>query len=51
MLVRLRVDGLAPVGQFESLDGALRALPPGPVDVVANYTAFQQARKALGHAA
>jgi UDP-N-acetylmuramyl tripeptide synthase len=51
MLVRLRVDGLAPVGQFESLDGALRALPPGPVDVVANYTAFQQARRVLDRAA
>lgn len=51
MLVRLRMDGLAPVGQFESLDGALRALPSGPVDVVANYTAFQQARRVLGHAA
>lgn len=51
MLVRLRMDGLAPIGQFASVDGAVRALPPGPVDVVANYTAFQQARRALGHAA
>lgn len=50
MLVRLRLDGLATVGQFESLAGALRALPPGPVDVIANYTAFQQARRVLDRA-
>lgn len=48
MLVRLRMDDLATVGQFESLDGALRSLPPGPVDVVANYSAFQEARRVLG---
>lgn len=48
MLVRLRVDGLAPVGQFDSIDGALRALPAGEVDVVANYSAFQEARRVLG---
>lgn len=51
MLVRLRMDGLAPVGQFDSVDGALRSLPAGEVDVVANYSAFQEARRVLGDGA
>ncbi|HEY6934443.1 MAG TPA: MurT ligase domain-containing protein [Marmoricola sp.] len=51
MLVRLRLDGINPVGQFDTIDGALRALPSGPVDVVGNYTAFQEARRVLGHVA
>jgi UDP-N-acetylmuramyl tripeptide synthase len=49
MTVRLRTDGIEPLGQFGDLPGALRSLPPGPVDLVANYTAFQEARKVLAH--
>jgi hypothetical protein len=49
MLVRLRLDGLEPIGQFDSLEAALRALPAGDVDVIANYSAFQQARRVLRH--
>ncbi|MGH3414081.1 MAG: MurT ligase domain-containing protein [Marmoricola sp.] len=50
IFVRLRMAGLSPVGQFDTVAGALRALPDGPVDLVANYTAFQESRRAL-HAA
>jgi hypothetical protein len=28
---------------------AVAMLPPGEVNVVANYTAFQEARRVLGH--
>ena len=47
MTVRLRMDGLTPRGQYTDLDGALNSLPPGPVDLVANYTAFMEAWKEL----
>ncbi|WP_310962334.1 MurT ligase domain-containing protein [Nocardioides terrisoli] len=47
MSVRLLVDCVPQVGQFERLDGALHRLPAGPVDLVANYTAFRDAFREL----
>lgn len=44
--VRLELDGVA-VTVVDDMRDALAALPPGPVDVVANYTAFQNARRQL----
>ncbi len=44
--VRLEMDDV-PVTVVADLRDALAKLPPGPVDVVANYTAFQHARKQL----
>lgn len=49
MTVRLEIDDLGPVRQYDSLDSALRALPPGRVDLIANYTAFQEVWKVLRH--
>jgi UDP-N-acetylmuramyl tripeptide synthase len=34
----------------DGVDDAVRQVPPGPLDVIANYTAFQQIRTALGRA-
>ncbi len=34
----------------DGVDGAIAQVPPGPLDVIANYTAFQQIRTALGRA-
>ncbi len=45
--VRLQMDGVACVDGGLHLLPALAMVPPGPVDVVANYTAFQEARKEL----
>lgn len=47
MTVRLEIDGFTDVEQFPDLAGALGGTPPGPVDVVANYSAFQDARRWL----
>ena len=47
--VRLRMDGVDCVDAGEHVLAALAMVPPGPVDVVANYTAFQEARKELAH--
>lgn len=47
MTVRLEIDGASP-SQFDDLRSAIGALPPGEVDLVANYSAFQQARRELG---
>jgi lipid II isoglutaminyl synthase (glutamine-hydrolysing) len=47
MTVRLRVDGIEPDGPYARLDEALQSMPDGPVDVVANYTAFVEARRTL----
>ena len=47
MTVRLEIDGAEPA-QFEDLRSAIAALPAGDVDLVANYSAFQQARRELG---
>jgi len=50
LLVRLEMDGLPRVERARNLAAALTALPPGPVDVIANYTAFQDARRELSRA-
>lgn len=50
MLVRLRFARVDHVRAYPRLTEALATLPPGPVDVLANYTAFQEARAELGHA-
>ena len=50
LLVRLEMDGLGRIERRSSLLDALGSLPPGPVDVIANYTAFQEARRELSHA-
>jgi hypothetical protein len=34
----------------DGVDDAVQQVPPGPLDVIANYTAFQQIRTALGRA-
>ncbi|HWU31602.1 MAG TPA: MurT ligase domain-containing protein [Marmoricola sp.] len=47
MTVRLEIDGAEP-RQFDDLRAAIGSLPPGEVDLVANYSAFQQARRELG---
>ena len=49
LLVRLEMEGLTDVRAAGDLASALRELPPGPVDLVANYTAFQAARRELSH--
>jgi lipid II isoglutaminyl synthase (glutamine-hydrolysing) len=49
LAVRLEADQV----DFELTDGvddAVQRVPPGPLDVIANYTAFQQIRTALGRA-
>jgi lipid II isoglutaminyl synthase (glutamine-hydrolysing) len=49
LAVRLEADEV----DFELTDGvddAIQRVPPGPLDVIANYTAFQQIRTALGRA-
>jgi len=47
MLVRLEMDGLSDVREAPDAAAAVAMLPPGAVTVVANYTAFQEARKVL----
>ena len=51
LAVRLEADGVA----FELVDGiddaVSRVSPGGTLDVIANYTAFQQIRTAVGRAA
>jgi lipid II isoglutaminyl synthase (glutamine-hydrolysing) len=49
--VRLQMDGVTCVDAGEHILDALALMPPGPVDVVANYTAFQSARRELARAA
>lgn len=47
LAVRLQVAGV----QFtvhDDVDGAVDAAPPGLIDVIANYTAFQQLRQKVG---
>jgi lipid II isoglutaminyl synthase (glutamine-hydrolysing) len=49
LAVRLEADQVA----FDLTDGvedAIQRVPPGPLDVIANYTAFQQIRTTLGRA-
>ena len=50
LLVRLSMDGLTSIERADSVVAALDALPPGPVDVIANYSAFQDARRELDRA-
>ncbi|GAB3654746.1 MurT ligase domain-containing protein [Nocardioides korecus] len=50
LAVRLHLDGVQRLEQFPDVRTALASVPAGPVDVVANYTAFQDARKALARA-
>jgi hypothetical protein len=50
MLVRLEMDGLRDVTVASDAASAVAMLPPGEVQVIANYTAFQEAREVLGRA-
>lgn len=45
--VRLEVDEVDVLDSGSGLMAALRALPAGPVDLIATYTAFDQARREL----
>lgn len=49
LLVRLELDGVVARQAPGALRDALATLPPGHVDVVGNYTAFQAARTELDH--
>lgn len=49
MLVRLRFARVDGAQAYPKLTEALAALPEGPVDVLANYSAFQQARAELSN--
>ncbi len=49
MHVRLEMDGLTDVRLAPDVRVAIAMQPPGEVHVIANYTAFQDARKVLGH--
>lgn len=47
LAVRLDVAGVPPTLAEHPLDGLI-GLPPGRVDIVANYTAFQELRREIG---
>jgi UDP-N-acetylmuramyl tripeptide synthase len=47
LAVRLEADEV-PFELVEGIDGAVDQVPPGGLDVIANYTAFQQIRTTLG---
>jgi UDP-N-acetylmuramyl tripeptide synthase len=47
LLLRLQLEGLRDLREADDITSALEKVPPGPVDLVANYTAFQQARREL----
>jgi UDP-N-acetylmuramyl tripeptide synthase len=47
MVVRLEMDGLDDVAVAPDVAAAVEMVPPGDVDVIANYTAFQEARRVL----
>ncbi|MGI9157425.1 MAG: MurT ligase domain-containing protein [Marmoricola sp.] len=49
MHVRLEMDGLTDVRLAPDVRAAIAMVPAGDVHVIANYTAFQDARKVLGH--
>jgi lipid II isoglutaminyl synthase (glutamine-hydrolysing) len=49
LAVRLEADQVA-FELADDIDDAVGRVPPGPLDVIANYTAFQQIRTALGRA-
>ena len=46
LAVRLEVNGV-PFGHVSSFDEAIRSVPPGRLEVIANYTAFQDIRAEL----
>jgi UDP-N-acetylmuramyl tripeptide synthase len=50
LAVRLEADEV-PFDLVDGIDAAVDAVPPGKLDVIANYTAFQQIRTILGRAA
>jgi UDP-N-acetylmuramyl tripeptide synthase len=47
LAVRLQVAGVE-FEVFDDVDAAVAAAPAGPIDVIANYTAFQQLRQKVG---
>ena len=47
LAVRLQVAGVD-FEVFDDVDAAVDAAPAGPIDVIANYTAFQQLRQKVG---
>jgi lipid II isoglutaminyl synthase (glutamine-hydrolysing) len=49
LAVRLEADEV-PFTLVDGIEHAVDQVPPGPLDVLANYTAFQQIRAALGRA-
>lgn len=51
LAVCLELSGVEVAGQYADVTGALHALRPGPVDLVATYTAFQDARRELSRVA
>jgi lipid II isoglutaminyl synthase (glutamine-hydrolysing) len=50
LAVRLEADEI-PFELVDSIDAAVDAVPPGHLDVIANYTAFQQIRATVGRSA
>jgi lipid II isoglutaminyl synthase (glutamine-hydrolysing) len=50
LAVRLEADDI-PFDLVDTVDAAVDAVPPGSLDVIANYTAFQQIRATLGRTA
>ncbi len=48
MAVRLEVAGLD-FRVCETLDEAVQSAPPGRIEVIANYTAFQDVRRRVGN--
>jgi UDP-N-acetylmuramyl tripeptide synthase len=50
LAVRLEADEI-PFDLVDGVDAAVNAVPPGGLDVIANYTAFQQIRTMLGRTA
>ena len=47
LAVRLQVAGVD-FEVFDEVEAAVDAAPAGPIDVIANYTAFQQLRQKVG---
>jgi UDP-N-acetylmuramyl tripeptide synthase len=50
LAVRLEADEI-PFDLVDDIDAAVDAVPQGPMDVIANYTAFQQIRTTVGRSA
>jgi|SRR5580658_676501 UDP-N-acetylmuramyl tripeptide synthase len=50
LAVRLEADAV-PFELVDDVDAAVDAVPPGHLDVIANYTAFQQIRATVGRSA